>query len=536
MAGALSSLLPAEGAGAALSKIPEMLNQLAPQDESSKWLAFTAGMGAPTKTGALSEAIGNAAAAQLEQRTNHEKLKAHYAPLISNIFEAQAKQAQQAELSAMLKDVLGPGTSPGAFQAPSDALGGGPTMPASMREQPGSKLANMNPDQVAMLKARGLDLSDLYKWSNDPLKKEAGASYVDRVTGRTTYNPKLPEGSQLDGAGGMAPVPGFEQFLSKQTLATKLPEAAVRSLSTVNLRENADGTKSPVPEISENAMLQEYLNSVKPGAMPPAPRPAAAATRPANPLAARPGDSDQALIFETEMRAAQGRLAGAKTPEEQQRAQSDIAALTREMQRNGATPAKPASTGYGLTTSQQLAKEAAGDINKTWLKTGYEPTVKAGAAAGDMLTNVQVARTSMRNMGGTGWGAEAKALGASVLAGMGIAPDSAKNFAANAETFQNAAMSNLQTTLNAASGPQTEGDAARAGQTFAQLRSTPQGNEFILDLAEAKAQRDQMKARFYEQALPIAQSKGDLQEVDREWAKRSPSVFKMPSMQKWGKT
>ena len=44
-----------------------------------------------------------------------------------------------------------------------------------------------------------------------------------------------------------------------------------------------------------------------------------------------------------------------------------------------------------------------------------------------------------------------------------------------------------------------------------------------------------MKARFFQQALPIAQSKGDLAEVEREWIKRAPSVFTMPSMQKWGK-
>jgi hypothetical protein len=116
-----------------------------------------------------------------------------------------------------------------------------------------------------------------------------------------------------------------------------------------------------------------------------------------------------------------------------------------------------------------------------------------------------------------------------------MAPNNAKLYAANAETFQNAAMGNLKTQLDAAKGPQTEGDADRGSKLFAQLKNTPQANEFILDLAQAKAERDQMKARFFQQALPIAQQKGDLAEVEREWLKRAPSVFTMPSLQRWNK-
>ena len=59
MAGALS--LSQTDPSEALDQVPQLLDRLAPRDESSKWLAFTAGMGAPTKTGALSEALGNAA-------------------------------------------------------------------------------------------------------------------------------------------------------------------------------------------------------------------------------------------------------------------------------------------------------------------------------------------------------------------------------------------------------------------------------------------------------------------------------------------
>jgi hypothetical protein len=222
--------------------------------------------------------------------------------------------------------------------------------------------------------------------------------------------------------------------------------------------------------------------------------------------------------------------------------QADVTALTREIAslpasaRTSANPSGLAVPGYQATptNAQTLSKDAGGKLNESFIKSRYEPAIAAGDAANDMLTNVKVARQSMRNMGGTGWGTEGKAAAASVLSGLGIAPANAKFYAANAETFQNVAMSNLKTQLDAAKGPQTEGDADRTSKTFAQLKNTPQANEFILDLAEAKAARDQMKARFFQQAMPIAQQKGDLQELEREWVKRAPSVFSMPSMSRWG--
>lgn len=225
-----------------------------------------------------------------------------------------------------------------------------------------------------------------------------------------------------------------------------------------------------------------------------------------------------------------------KLPAETQSYVSQV--LTRNGVNSQPQAAQPAGSGgyaAGPSTPEKLSAEAGGKINETWLKTSYEPVKVAGDAANDMLTNVQVARQSMRAMpGGTGWGAESKATGTAILTSLGIATKNAELYASNAQTFQSASMSNLQTVLNAAKGPQTEGDADRAGKTFAQLKNTPQANEFILDLSEAKAQRDQVKAQFYEQALPIARGKGDLQEIDREWRKRAPSVFSMPTMQKWG--
>jgi hypothetical protein len=263
-----------------------------------------------------------------------------------------------------------------------------------------------------------------------------------------------------------------------------------------------------------------------------APRPPQPTAAPRS-MAPNAGDADRFAILTQELDKAQK----AGNARDVQAIQAEISRLPASAKTDASPSGLAVSGGFQATptTAQSLSKEAGKGINESFIKSRYEPALAAGDAANDMLTNVKVARDSMRAMGGTGWGAEAKATAANVLAGLGMAPANAKMYAANAQTFQNAAMSNLKTTLDAAKGPQTEGDAARASQLFAQLRNTPQANEFILDMAQAKAEREQMKARFFQSALPIAQQKGDLAEVEREWTKRAPSVFSMPSMQRWGK-
>lgn len=96
----------------------------------------------------------------------------------------------------------------------------------------------------------------------------------------------------------------------------------------------------------------------------------------------------------------------------------------------------------------------------------------------------------------TGFGTQAKKVGASVLSAMGV-PE-AENFAANAETFF-AAMNTavLQKQLDQ-KGPQTEADAQRITATGAQLGNTVRGNQFIIALAKAQLKRDVEKRRFWE--------------------------------------
>lgn len=186
----------------------------------------------------------------------------------------------------------------------------------------------------------------------------------------------------------------------------------------------------------------------------------------------------------------------------------------------------------GPSQTEKSAASAGDDVNKNWLTTSYTPVLQAGDAARGLLPQIAVARSGLAMAGTTGWGKSAQVAGARVLGALGV--DKAEEMATGAQRFQMAASSRLWEVLNAAKGPQTEGDADRAKDTFAKLGNTPKANAFILDLAQATAERDALRATWYKEKLPLGKKEGDLQMLDRKWQEREPSIFKMPSMQKWG--
>jgi hypothetical protein len=198
----------------------------------------------------------------------------------------------------------------------------------------------------------------------------------------------------------------------------------------------------------------------------------------------------------------------------------------------GASSSAPGQGGGFMAGRNPVNQAASQDLNKNWITSTYQPTLDAGKTAGDMRNSIQAARNIDIS---TGYGTEAKAMGANVLTSLGIAPKNAELFASNAQKFQSVAMDRLLTVLGSQKGPQTEGDADRASKTFVSLKNTPEANTFILDLAEAKANQDARKAQFYEQALPLAQKEGDLMRVDREWRKIQGSIWNDPVLGRWQK-
>ena len=96
----------------------------------------------------------------------------------------------------------------------------------------------------------------------------------------------------------------------------------------------------------------------------------------------------------------------------------------------------------------------------------------------------------------TGFGTEAKAAGAKVLAALGV--KDAEKYATDAQTFLgNASAAVLQRQLEQ-KGPQTEADAQRITQTGAQLGNTKEANKFFINVARAQINRDIDQRNFYD--------------------------------------
>lgn len=491
---------------------------------------------------AASQAGGQARQQQQEMQLRAMQMQ----DMQSQIAQREAAM-RRAEEESKFGQALFNGGMPGGSASPSPMpgtqTGGGMPSPQAQVQALASPagrswLSTLNEDQVAgLIKMGKLPAGTEKLWEIAKFGKDyKQGDFRIMSDGSQSMVPMVKEGLGY-GPGGVSVLPGAAQSQQQLTLANELAKAAAASAGRVNLRANADGTQSPVPELSENTILQNYLGGMSGGPAGPRPMPPQQQMQPMQPRlqppAQAPAFAPQAGVkgaFAGDPEQVAAGIAAIRDPQERANAQ---AAFDSQMRQTSGQLGP-----YGKTTEQaareKLTADAGGEINTSWIKTSYEPTLTAGQSARDIADTVRVTRQAMDNLGKTGWSTQAQAAGAAVLSGLGIAPQNAKLFAANAEVFQAKAMERVNVELNAAKGPQTDQDAIRAQQTFASLKNTPQANKFILDMAEAKAMRDQMKARFYQEAMPIAKQKGDLSEVDREWSRRAPSIFTLPPMQPWG--
>jgi hypothetical protein len=488
--------------------------------------------------------------------------------LIESVFGGKGIQNKGTGVGEVPFPTGGMSTENGAIGAPLQA-------PQGSRNQGGSVLGNMRPDDVARLKLGGLDLTDIYKYANDPQKLEQGATYKDRNTGLERFMPKVGEGMMPNQQGVYGFAPGYAEAQAQfEGAKTRAIEDAKSGFS---LQEKTLAGGQPVV-----GTTSQLINAVNQGGNPFLPKGESPARMPSGnseaqiiangmgglnglPTVARGGNVSfkstpqemdaprilQDAFNESSTRYAAAQKAGDSVNMNRERVNmegirgeySKLGNRAPSLAPNQAPNTAPQSApSFGLELQSQAGKdqqklisENAGKVNDVWLKSSYTPIVESKGATTATLDSINQSRAAMTAMGGTGWGTETKATAANVLAGLGIGGKNAEMYATNAQTFQQAAMTRLQSELALQKGPQTEGDAERQSATYAALKNTPQANTYILDSAQAKAERDLMKARFYESALPIASKKGDLQEIDREWNKRAPSLFSMPSMQKWAK-
>lgn len=427
----------------------------------------------------------------------------------------EAAATQQGTINSLYQRLASPqapiGAASSVLQSGANAGSVGPTMAnaANLPDLPIGEKLNII-DALAVAGAKNTDtLLKTLQYRNEPQKREAGAAYKNLVTGLVEYGPpKLPEFVRMGPTGSAELVPGGLDALGAiEGTKTRTTEAGKAAYDLVTVTK-PDGTTVQMTRADAVAKAGGGSPSQNiGGAITPELRSFLEAD------AMREGVASPKINLTDPGRGnTWDRGAGVRQPGMRVQSESDKAAAV---------------------ANAKLAPEAQALFNKDFMDRAYPAVMNAGESAGTVIESATIARDAMRKMGGTGWGTETKAAAANILTSLGVAPGNATMFASNAEVFQNQAMQRIQAELAQQKGVQAKDDAERAMKTWAQLKNTPGANEFILDYMQARAERDRVRAVFYRNALPIAQSKGDFGEVEREWSKRSPKLFELPSMQRW---
>lgn len=193
------------------------------------------------------------------------------------------------------------------------------------------------------------------------------------------------------------------------------------------------------------------------------------------------------------------------------------------MPSQNAAPAQPV-----VTKASPIAQKAGEELNSNWIKTELEPAQLLGNSAQKSMDSIRVLRSTNID---TGFGADAKAAAANVLTSLGV--KDAEKYATNAQVFKTEISKKLMDTMAAQKGAQSQADFENIRQTEASLKNTPQANNFIFDLAEAKAMQDQRKAAYFSKAAEIPALRNNLPAITNEWRKIEGSIFAFPSMQKY---
>ena len=167
-----------------------------------------------------------------------------------------------------------------------------------------------------------------------------------------------------------------------------------------------------------------------------------------------------------------------------------------------------------VTGENPVVVKAAEQLNNQWITGQFEPAIAAGEAAKGAMENVRLLKSIDLT---TGFGTDAQKTAANVLASFGV-KDAAK-FATNAQIFESKIYEGLVDTLSKQKGPQTDKDFANLQKTYASLKNTPQANQFLLDVVEAKALQDQRKAAYFQKAASIPELRSNLSAITNEWNK-----------------
>lgn len=156
----------------------------------------------------------------------------------------------------------------------------------------------------------------------------------------------------------------------------------------------------------------------------------------------------------------------------------------------------------------------------------------AAQAARKTLVSVDSAERVLDSDSGfkTGFGTEFKATVAGLLGALGV--KDAEKFATNAQTFLKAAMDQVLARQIEQKGVQTNQDAQRMEQTFAQLGNTPAANRFVLAVFRAQSNMALEQDQFYRKWV---KDKGTMKGAEDAWLEQqgNKSIFERPELKQY---
>lgn len=381
---------------------------------------------------------------QLDENKSQAKLR-----------EQQVAMAQQKQ--NMLANLFGGG---GGGPLAGVSTGGGINVPASGG---GGGMQNMTLDQVAMLKANGIDVADLWKTGREGFKREAGA-YYEGVNGDTKYMPKLDSGMAVSG-GQVVVAPGYAQANAGikgseagAVEAAKFPYAVGQDSARQNLSARLDATKVYNPRTGR----EEFV-----------PR--------------------SAVVAQSQFSGAgyAGGSAAAAAPEQLQIMQSELnrlppnhpdrPAIMREMQRigGGQQVAQSGNFAAGPTASEAIVNEAARVKAVKQTEADITPTSQKIAAfetAGDTL---KVINKALSHPGlGTATGLQGTADPRNYIPGT-----DAKNFRVLMDQIKGSVFLDAYKDLRGG-GAITEAEGVKAEAAKARINNAQSTDEFVAGLKE----------------------------------------------------
>jgi hypothetical protein len=179
-----------------------------------------------------------------------------------------------------------------------------------------------------------------------------------------------------------------------------------------------------------------------------------------------------------------------------------------------------------INTQEKEERKARGKL----LVDQYSEVSQAAKLANKTLPALETQESVLSKGFKTGFGTDAKAAGASVLAALGV--ENAEKYATSAQTFLAATQQAVLQRQLEQKGPQTEADAQRITQTAAQRSNTVDANKFLIDVAKEQLRRDVEQRNFYDKWYKTNETYDGAEDAwfNGEGAK---SLFNRPALKKY---